>query len=184
MEKPEALVEGERAAFAEHQREILGLASGKYLAINGSAIVEMNPIALLRRAVEETTAPDSPVAVAGIIGMAIWQRVGIGPPVYTATSDFEPRPEWYFFFLFELLRIFKTPQLLIVGSVIIPTIWMVLLIGWPFIDRNPTRHPAHRQPGGGLDPGAAGGPQSGDARLSTRQRLSRRRRRVCASWRR
>ena len=67
---------------------------------------------------------------------------GILRPAYEGKADpgvlaYDPRPEWYFFFLFELLRIFKTPQLLIVGSVIIPTIWMVLLIGWPFIDRNP-----------------------------------------------
>ena len=40
--------------------------------------------------------------------------------------------------------IFKTPELLIVGSVIIPTIWMVLLIGWPFIDRNPDRRLSRR----------------------------------------
>ncbi|MEI6689296.1 MAG: c-type cytochrome [Thermoleophilia bacterium] len=74
---------------------------------------------------------------------------GILGPAYEAKADpgvlhYDPRPEWYFFFLFELLRIFKTPQLLIVGSVIIPTIWMVLLIGWPFIDRNPDRRLSRR----------------------------------------
>lgn len=74
---------------------------------------------------------------------------GILGPAYEAKADpgvlgYDPRPDWYFFFLFELLRIFKTPQLLIVGSVIIPTIWMVLLIGWPFIDRNPDRRLSRR----------------------------------------
>jgi mono/diheme cytochrome c family protein len=74
---------------------------------------------------------------------------GILGPAYEGKADpgvlaYDPRPEWYFFFLFELLRIFKTPQLLIVGSVIIPTIWMVLLIGWPFIDRNPDRRLSRR----------------------------------------
>ena len=74
---------------------------------------------------------------------------GILGPAYEAKADpgvlaYDPRPEWYFFFLFELLRIFKTPELLIVGSVIIPTIWMVLLIGWPFIDRNPDRRLSRR----------------------------------------
>jgi mono/diheme cytochrome c family protein len=74
---------------------------------------------------------------------------GILGPAYEAKADpgvlrYDPKPEWYFFFLFELLRIFKTPELLIVGSVIIPTIWMVLLIGWPFIDRNPDRRLSRR----------------------------------------
>ena len=74
---------------------------------------------------------------------------GLLGPAYEAKADpgvlgYDPKPEWYFFFLFELLRIFKTPELLIVGSVIIPTIWMVLLIGWPFIDRNPDRRLSRR----------------------------------------
>ena len=106
----------------------------------------------------------SVIVVALIMGMAIlWHaqfggipseidagRIGgLLGPAYEAKADpgvlaYDPRPEWYFFFLFELLRIFKTPQLLIVGSVIIPTIWMVLLIGWPFIDRNPDRRLSRR----------------------------------------
>ena len=50
-------------------------------------------------------------------------------------EEYDPRPEWYFFFLFELLRIFKTPELLLFATVIIPTLWMILLIAWPFLDR-------------------------------------------------
>ena len=74
---------------------------------------------------------------------------GLLGPAYEAKADpgvlaYHPQPDWYFFFLFELLRIFKTPQLLIVGTIIIPTIWMVLLIGWPFIDRNPDRRLSRR----------------------------------------
>jgi len=104
------------------------------------------------------------IVVALIMGMAIlWhaqfgaipaeataERIGgLLGPAYEAKADpgvlgYDPRPDWYFFFLFELLRIFKTPELLIVGSIIIPTIWMVLLIGWPFIDRNPDRRLSRR----------------------------------------
>ena len=86
----------------------------------------------------------------GVPGEATAERIGgmLGP-AYEAKADpgvlgYDPRPDWYFFFLFELLRIFKTPELLIVGSIIIPTIWMVLLIGWPFIDRNPDRRLSRR----------------------------------------
>src|SRR6476469_2350049 len=56
----------------------------------------------------------------------------------------EPRPEWYFLFLFELLRIFKSPWELIFATIIIPTILMVLLIMWPFIDRGRDRRLSRR----------------------------------------
>ena len=56
----------------------------------------------------------------------------------------EPRPEWYFLFLFELLRIFKTPAELILATIIIPTIWMVLLVAWPFLDRGRDRRLSRR----------------------------------------
>lgn len=82
------------------------------------------------------------LAFGWIIGMSIWHRVEIGQPVYAATTDFVPRPEWYFFFLFELLKIFKGQNALmpvIMATFIIPNILMVLLILTPFIDRNPER---------------------------------------------
>jgi menaquinol-cytochrome c reductase cytochrome b/c subunit len=64
-----------------------------------------------------------------------------------AVEQTEPRPEWYFLFLFELLRIFKQPWQLIFATIIIPTIWMVLLIAWPFIDRGRDRRLSRRPAG-------------------------------------
>jgi mono/diheme cytochrome c family protein len=55
-----------------------------------------------------------------------------------------PRPEWYFFFLFEVLRVIKPPALVPVATIIIPTICMVLLIMLPFYDRGPERNPTRR----------------------------------------
>jgi menaquinol-cytochrome c reductase cytochrome b/c subunit len=55
-----------------------------------------------------------------------------------------PRPEWYYFFLFELLRVIKPPALVFIATVGVPTIAMVLLVLLPFIDRNPNRHPFQR----------------------------------------
>ena len=85
----------------------------------------------------------------------------------------EPRPEWYFLFLFELLRIFKSPWELIFATIIIPTILMVLLVVWPFLDRGRDRRISRRPIGmavgltvpavlialtiaGGVAPGAVG----------------------------
>jgi cytochrome c2 len=50
-----------------------------------------------------------------------------------------PRPEWYFFFLFELLRVIKPAVLVPVATIGVPTICMVLLFLLPFIDRGPER---------------------------------------------
>jgi menaquinol-cytochrome c reductase cytochrome b/c subunit len=55
------------------------------------------------------------------------------------TTSFVPRPDWYFYFLFYLLRIFKWPESVILGTVGIPTIALLLLIALPFIDRRRER---------------------------------------------
>ncbi|CAN0514058.1 unnamed protein product, partial [Phaeothamnion confervicola] len=66
----------------------------------------------------------------------------LGEQVNPASTDFVPRPEWYFFFLFELLKIFRGQNALmpiIMATFIVPNILMVLLIATPFIDRGPER---------------------------------------------
>jgi menaquinol-cytochrome c reductase cytochrome b/c subunit len=55
-------------------------------------------------------------------------------PADPGTTSFIPRPDWYFYFLFYLLRIFKWPESVILGTVGIPTIALLLLIALPFID--------------------------------------------------
>jgi menaquinol-cytochrome c reductase cytochrome b/c subunit len=67
-----------------------------------------------------------------------------GPKVDPTTTTYVPRPEWYFFFLFELLRVLKPPWLVPIATVGIPTIAMVLLLLLPFYDRNPERRPERR----------------------------------------
>src|SRR2546423_14139774 len=79
-----------------------------------------------------------------IIAMAIIFGAELGPKADPSTTTYSPRPEWYFFFLFELLRVVKPPALVFMATVGIPTICMVLLILLPFIDRNPERHPLRR----------------------------------------
>ena len=68
----------------------------------------------------------------------------LGPKADPTTTTYTPRPEWYFFFLFELLRVVKPPALVFLATIGIPTICMVLLILLPFIDRDPERHPLRR----------------------------------------
>jgi menaquinol-cytochrome c reductase cytochrome b/c subunit len=55
-------------------------------------------------------------------------------PADPGTINFVPRPDWYFYFLFYLLRIFKWPNTVLLGTIGIPTIALVLLLAIPFID--------------------------------------------------
>jgi menaquinol-cytochrome c reductase cytochrome b/c subunit len=79
-----------------------------------------------------------------IIVMAIVLGAEQGPKADPTTTTYVPRPEWYFFFLFELLRVIKPPELVPIATVGIPTVCMVLLLLLPFYDRNPERLPWRR----------------------------------------
>ena len=68
----------------------------------------------------------STLAIGIVILLACWHRVEVGEPVNPASTDFVPRPEWYFFFLFELLKIFKGQNVLtpvIMATFIIPNMF-------------------------------------------------------------
>jgi menaquinol-cytochrome c reductase cytochrome b/c subunit len=60
------------------------------------------------------------------------------------TVTYTPRPDWYFYFLFEVLRVIKPPSLVVLATVGIPTIALVLLALLPFYDRGPERRPERR----------------------------------------
>jgi menaquinol-cytochrome c reductase cytochrome b/c subunit len=79
-----------------------------------------------------------------IIAMSIILGAELGPKADPTTTTYTPRPEWYFFFLFELLRVVKPPELVFLATVGIPTLCLVLLLLLPFFDRNPERHPLRR----------------------------------------
>ncbi len=79
-----------------------------------------------------------------IIAMAILLGAELGPKADPTTTTYTPRPEWYFFFLFELLRVVKPPELVFMATIGIPTICLVLLLMLPFFDRGPERHPLRR----------------------------------------
>src|SRR5215210_866976 len=79
-----------------------------------------------------------------IILMSILFGAELGPKADPTTTTYTPRPEWYFFFLFELLRVVKPPALVFMATIGIPTICLVLLLALPFIDRGPERNPLRR----------------------------------------
>src|SRR5215510_15040373 len=90
------------------------------------------------------------VVVCVIVGLAfLWHYTNLLGTTLAAKADpgtvsFVPRPDWYFYFLFYLLRIFKWPNTVVLGTVGIPTIALILLIMVPFMDRRMERRLSRR----------------------------------------
>jgi menaquinol-cytochrome c reductase cytochrome b/c subunit len=84
------------------------------------------------------------VVMLAIILMSLTFGAELGPKADPTTTTYVPRPEWYFFFLFEVLRIIKPAVLTPVATIGVPTLCMVLLLLLPFYDRSPERRPERR----------------------------------------
>ena len=79
-----------------------------------------------------------------IIALAIILGAELGPKADPTTTTYVPRPEWYFFFLFELLRVIKPPEWTPMAGIGVPTICLILLLLLPFYDRGAERRPERR----------------------------------------
>jgi menaquinol-cytochrome c reductase cytochrome b/c subunit len=84
------------------------------------------------------------VVMGVIITLSIVLGAELGPKADPTTTTYVPRPEWYFYFLFELLRIIKPDWLVPLATLGIPTICLILLFLLPFFDRGPERRPEKR----------------------------------------
>jgi ubiquinol-cytochrome c reductase cytochrome b subunit/menaquinol-cytochrome c reductase cytochrome b/c subunit len=64
----------------------------------------------------------------------------LGPKVNPTTTTYVPRPDWYFFFLFEVLRIMRNvPKFTPMATIGVPTLCMIGLFLLPLYDRSPER---------------------------------------------
>jgi menaquinol-cytochrome c reductase cytochrome b/c subunit len=84
------------------------------------------------------------IVVLVIVVLSIVLGAEQGPKADPTTTTYTPRPDWYFFFLFEVLRVLKPPYLVPLATIGIPTIAMILLFLLPFYDRGPERRPDRR----------------------------------------
>jgi menaquinol-cytochrome c reductase cytochrome b/c subunit len=84
------------------------------------------------------------VVMAVIITLSLVLGAELGPKANPTTTTYVPRPEWYFFFLFEVLRVIKPPNLTPLATIGVPTIGLIILFLLPFIDRGPERRPERR----------------------------------------
>src|SRR5579864_450402 len=75
-----------------------------------------------------------------IIFLALLFGAELGPKADPTTSTYVPRPDWYFYFLFEVFRVMKNvPKFTDMAGIGVPTIAMILLFLLPFYDRSPER---------------------------------------------
>src|SRR6516165_10864395 len=80
------------------------------------------------------------IVMAVIMFVAAAFGAELGPKADPTTTTYVPRPDWYFFFLFEVLRVMKNvPKFTPMATIGVPTICMILLFLLPFYDRSPER---------------------------------------------
>ncbi|MDQ3849264.1 MAG: c-type cytochrome [Actinomycetota bacterium] len=84
------------------------------------------------------------VVMTVIILLSLILGAELGPKTDPTTTTYVPRPEWYLFFLFELLRVIKPPSLVPLATIGVPTLGLILLFLLPFFDRGPERRPERR----------------------------------------
>ena len=71
----------------------------------------------------------------GLACMVAFVKVPLGHMADPTDISVTPRPEWYFLFLFQMLKLFQGP-LEFFGAVVLPGLAMAALVLMPFIDRS------------------------------------------------
>lgn len=126
-----------------------------YIRLHGptpSALSTDRPVEYVNRFYPMQLYRDSLVAFV-VIGTVVLLAIEYGAPLEqradpTSTS-YVPRPDWYFYALFQLLKFFEG-RFEIVGAILLPGAFFTLLLLLPFIDRNPARDLIKRPLASGL----------------------------------
>jgi menaquinol-cytochrome c reductase cytochrome b/c subunit len=80
------------------------------------------------------------IVVLVIVFLALLFGDELAPKANPTTTTYVPRPDWYYYFLFEILRVMKNvPKFTPMATIGVPTICMILLFLLPFYDRSPER---------------------------------------------
>jgi len=76
---------------------------------------------------------------AALVALAFFVGAPLEARADPSDANYAPRPEWYFLFLFQLLKYFPG-ELEVIGVFILPALAILVLIGLPFLDRSSKRH--------------------------------------------
>ena len=74
-----------------------------------------------------------------LVSLAYFAGAPLEPRANPADTTYTPRPEWYFLFLFQMLKYFPG-NLEVIGAMVLPGLFIALLFLLPFIDKSPKRH--------------------------------------------
>ena len=78
-----------------------------------------------------------------LVGLSAFASPPFPGPLDLLATSYTPKPEWYFFFLYQSLKAFHA-KLEPIGTVGIPLFVTLLLLFLPFLDRSSERNPARR----------------------------------------
>ncbi|MDF1596094.1 MAG: c-type cytochrome [Acidimicrobiia bacterium] len=74
-----------------------------------------------------------------LIGLAYFGGAPLDERADPSDSEYTPRPEWYFLWLFQLLKYFPG-NLEFVGVILLPALGFAVLFAMPYLDRTKLRH--------------------------------------------
>ena len=84
------------------------------------------------------------ILILGLVALSSFVPPPFAGPADPMDGSYIPKPEWNFLFLYQALK-FLPGNLEIIGTVILPSIFVLILILLPFLDKNPERNPFKRK---------------------------------------
>ncbi len=78
-----------------------------------------------------------------IVWLSAFHPAPFSGPADPSDSAFQPKPEWNFLFMYQLLKLFKG-SLEVLVTVGIPTLIVIILVSVPFIDKSTSHSPLKR----------------------------------------
>ena len=78
-----------------------------------------------------------------LVALSAFFRAELQAPADPSDSAYIPHPEWYFLFLYEMLKFFPG-NLVILGVIVLPGVVFAILFLLPWLDRRADRHPRKR----------------------------------------
>lgn len=79
-----------------------------------------------------------------VVGLSYVVPAPLTEPADLSTTDYVPRPEWFFMWLDQWLMLFPGSVLISIGDVIVPALFALLLLAVPWLDKEPAHSPARR----------------------------------------
>lgn len=86
----------------------------------------------------------SAILLAVVVALSYLVPAPLTEPADLSTTEYVPRPEWFFMFLDQWLMFFPGSALIAFGDVVVPALFAILLLAIPWLDKEPAHSPARR----------------------------------------